>query len=115
MARAKVYPALLSSDVTPEGTRQTWAVASRVTAGTVYLVDLHADCNGVATLCQCEAAHADRSAGIDRPSGWRSSATSTITTRAATRATRRNWPSCSSWWSPDPNPSDVADWSEVAS
>src|SRR5262245_42732254 len=35
MARAKVYPALLASDVTPDGTRQTWAISSRTRGGVV--------------------------------------------------------------------------------
>jgi hypothetical protein len=59
-ARAGNLPALLSSDVRPEATRQTWAITSRSLAGAVYLVDLVADCTGVDTHCQCEASHAGR-------------------------------------------------------
>jgi len=59
-AHAGHLPALLSSDVTPDGTRQTWAISSRTRSGRVYLVDLLADHNGVETMCQCEAHHAGR-------------------------------------------------------
>jgi hypothetical protein len=59
-AQAGNIPALLSSDVTPTATRQTWAVTSRSVAGTVYLVDLVADSSGIDTHCECEASHAGR-------------------------------------------------------
>jgi hypothetical protein len=113
-ARAGHVPALLASDVTPDGTRQVWAVISRTRAGRVYLVDLIADHNGVETLCQCEAAGANR----------------VCFHRAAARlALFRDIPhhdargyqgdpeelaELMAWWSAEPDPADPADWTMAA-
>ena len=59
-ARAGNLPTLLRTFGTDFDTRQTWNVNSRVTAGQTYLIDLVADCDGIRTLCTCDAAHADR-------------------------------------------------------
>lgn len=37
-----------------------WSIGSRVTAGTVYTVDLIADESGVRTLCDCQAGATER-------------------------------------------------------
>jgi hypothetical protein len=60
-ARAGNRPALLRHRVDADGVaRQTWAVSSRSTAGTVYLVALVADGDGIHTRCDCPAGSADR-------------------------------------------------------
>ena len=60
-ARAGNLPTLLKSYTTdPLETWQVWSVGSRTVAGTVYLIDLKADADGLSTLCSCQAGDANR-------------------------------------------------------
>jgi hypothetical protein len=54
-AEARNLPRLLRQFDTDHDTRQVWTIGSRTTGGTVYTVDLMADANGIATMCDCEA------------------------------------------------------------
>ncbi len=61
-ARAKNIPTLLRKHTSRDGLQTTavWNVSSRITAGTIYLVDMTADCDGIRTLCSCDGASAGR-------------------------------------------------------
>jgi hypothetical protein len=61
-SRAGNLPTLLKSITTSDRltTQERWSVGSRVTAGQVYLIDLHADGDGISTICSCAAAEAQR-------------------------------------------------------
>lgn len=49
-------PRLMEQEATPYGTRQVWAVASRTTGGTVYLLDaLLVPGQPPQIACECEA------------------------------------------------------------
>ena len=123
-ARANNVPALLSSEVAADATRQRWAVSSRTVAGTVYLVDLTADADGVSTLCQCEAQHAGRLC-------WHRAAARLAMFREIGHHDARGWrhggpedlADLMGWWSrqeppadrfAEPDVFDPADWTEVA-
>ena len=61
-AEAGNLPTLMRSYTSADGltTTQHWLVTSRTRGETTYNVDLSADCDGLKTLCTCEAAQADR-------------------------------------------------------
>jgi hypothetical protein len=60
-ARTGNLPTLLRTYTSdPLETWQVWSVGSRTVAGTVYLIDLKADADGLSTLCSCQAGDANR-------------------------------------------------------
>lgn len=52
-ATANNLPVLLSDQGDDHEQRQRWAIGSRTTGGTIYLIDLTASANGIATACSC--------------------------------------------------------------
>ena len=59
-SRAGNLPTLLRAYVDPAQTCQVWSIGSRTTGGTVYLIDLEANSDGITTHCSCQAGDADR-------------------------------------------------------
>lgn len=59
-ARLGNLPTLISSDADAAQTWQVWSVSSRTTDGSIYVVDLYADIDGLRTICSCEAGKASR-------------------------------------------------------
>lgn len=61
-ARAGNLPSLLRQHNALDNlsTTQVWTVGSRTTGGTIYRVVVTADGDGLSSLCECEAAHANR-------------------------------------------------------
>ena len=81
-ARVGNVPTLIRQRFTGDALVELWSVGSRTSGGTVYLVDLRHDADGISTLCDCPAAdccwhraacrlaHADRIPSHNAQ-GWR--------------------------------------------
>lgn len=59
-AAAGNLPTLTGQSIEPDATRQTWAVGSRSQPDLAYTVELTADCDGIATRCDCLAGRNQR-------------------------------------------------------